>query len=393
MRVDHLSLAHFRNYETAEVSFSAGPQVLIGRNGQGKTNLIEAIAYFDSLSSHRVSSDQPLLQAGSDTAVARMKVSIGERTAQLELQFERGRPKRAQLQGQKVKPSELMRWFTAVVFAPEDLMIVRGDPAQRRRFLDAAIVTRFPSLAGVFRDYEKVLKQRTALLKSLRQGVSRSAVEATLDVWDEQLIAFGSRIMMERRAFVKALQPYLADAYFALVDTDQGARLSLDESVFQTVFDAEDVSRETSGDDADRNVSRETLEQGFRESLQHHRDAECQRGVSLVGPHRDDLVLELNGLPVKGYASHGESWSFALAVKTAFAELLRKESPLGDPVLILDDVFAELDRRRRDRLMSSIADFEQIIVTAAVEEDVPEGVEWNRQFVRAGVVSRERMTE
>ena len=402
MRVAHLSLADFRNYETAEVPFGPGPNLLVGRNGQGKTNLAEAIAYFASLRSHRVTGDTALIRSGQESAIARMRVEADGRDVLLEVQINRDRANRAQVNRNAVRPRELTRWFSTVLFAPEDLSIVRGDPSGRRRFLDEAIVARSPALAGTLSDYERVVRQRTSLLKSARGG-ARSAAEATLDVWDAQLIEHGSRIMVARRELLRDLAEPIRAGYQTLVDQDHRPRLSLSESVGQALARAgvsretptgdssswasEDVSRETEVSVSSLGVSRETIAADFSEGLRAVRAQELDRGVTLLGPHRDDLVLELNGLPVKGYASHGESWSFALAMRLGLAVLLRGESAGGDPVILLDDVFAELDTRRRSKLMSAVESFEQVIVTAAVEEDIPSGIDWHRIGVEGGVVS------
>lgn len=379
MRVIHLSLSDFRNYQSAEVGLRPGHNLIVGRNGQGKTNLVEAIAYFGSLDSHRVGSESALIRSGTDSAVARMRIGVDQREASLEIELNRGRANRARVNGNGVRPRELTRWFSAVVFAPEDLMIVRGEPALRRRFLDEAIVARNPALAVVLSDYDRVLRQRTALLKSARanRGAGRgsgrapaegNALDATLEVWDSQLVEFGSWIIAERRRLIHDLRRPLISGYTALVGNDHRPEIELSESI------SPNVSREThpaypvSAPD----VSRETVEALFRDALAEARSQELERGVTLVGPHRDDIVMRLNGLPVKGYASHGESWSFALALRLALAALLREESAAGDPVVILDDVFAELDSGRRRRLMEAVGDYEQVIVTAAVPEDVPE---------------------
>lgn len=394
MRVTHLSLSDFRNYRSAEVGFTPGPNLVIGRNGQGKTNLVEAIAYFASLSSHRVSADSALIRAGQDSAVARMKVAVADRDVLLEMQLNRDKPNRAQINRNSAKPRELTRWFSCVLFAPEDLSLVRGDPGTRRRFLDDAVIARNPVFAGVLSDYDRVVRQRTTLLKSGRNGGNRSAIEATLSLWDDQLVELGSRIMRERQELLLALQQPLRNSYEAIVQHDHRPRMELNESVTQLV-EKRRVSRETSTRHADElsnieavktsAVSRETIETSFREAINEVRRQEFDRGMTLVGPHRDELVLTLNDLPVKGYASHGESWSFALALRLAVASLLREELPSGDPVIILDDVFAELDVRRRNALMAEVARFEQVIVTAAVEEDVPAG-EWNRVHISGGSV-------
>lgn len=385
MRVAHLSLGDFRNYHSAELPLRPGANLLVGRNGQGKTNLVEAIGYFATLRSHRVSTDSAMIKAGAPAAILRMRVVAGEREVVLETQLNRTGANRAQVSGNSVRARELTRWFTSVVFAPEDLSIVRGEPGGRRRFLDDALITRLPVAAGVISDYERVVRQRTSLLKSAR-GVAKgnTSLDATLGVWDDQLVTHGVRIMSARREFVRDLRAPLEEAYASLVGEDHAPSMKLSESIFEAL---DDVSRETPPSTGYEDVSRETLEDSFRLALAAVRAKELERGVTLVGPHRDDLVLSLNDLPVKGYASHGESWSFALSLKIALANILRKESSAGDPVIMLDDVFAELDQGRRERLMDLVGDFEQVIVTAAVEEDVPQDPDWHRVEVHAGVLT------
>jgi len=382
VRVEHLTLDDFRNYTQAEVGFSAGPNLIIGRNGQGKTNLVEAIGYFSTLSSHRVSTDAALIRAGQPSAIARMRVAVGSRDVLLELQLNRDRPNRAQLNRNAVRPRELSRWFSSVLFAPEDLLLIRGEPGVRRRFLDEAIVARTPSVAAVLADYERVVRQRSALLKSLR-GRHGGSVNSALEVWDEQLIELGTRIILERRRFVEAMRHPLGLAYESIVQVDHRPQLDMVETLLSQRRDQ--VSRETFDTQDPQLVSRETVAASFAAAIERVRRQEVERGVTLIGPHRDDLLLTLHDLPVKGYASHGESWSFALALKLALAELLREESASGDPVIILDDVFAELDTRRRAALMSEVGKFEQVIVTAAVEEDVPAG-DWSTVRIDAGAV-------
>lgn len=401
MRVAHLSLVDFRNYTSCEVDFAAGRNLLIGRNGQGKTNLVEAIGYLGSLRSHRVSADHALIRAGADAAVVRMRVAVGDREANLEIELNRRGPNRAQVNGHAVRPREFMRWFSTVLFAPEDLMIVRGEPSVRRGFLDDAIVARNPAMSSALRDYDRVVKQRTSLLKSARLGGGRRDLDDTLSIWDDQLVVLGSRIMHERRSLLEDLKAPLQRNYEILVDHDHDPVIVLNESV---ETHRGEVSRETSSSGRSDSgaaggrlrgvglayVSRETIEQAFREALHNVKFQERERAVTLVGPHRDDLHLQLNDLPVKGYASHGESWSFALSLKLSLADLLRDESAAGDPVIILDDVFAELDAGRRERLMGAVGDFEQVIVTAAVAEDVPDRSSWRTYRVQDGTVEAER---
>lgn len=383
MRVAHLSLADFRNYERAELPLSAGANLLVGRNGQGKTNLVEGIGYFSGLRSHRVTQDAPLIRSGAESAVMRLRVAVGEREVLLELQLNRDRPNRGQVNRGGVPPREVTRWFSSVLFAPEDLWIVRGDPSTRRRFLDEAVTAYRPAMAGVLSDYDRVVRQRTSLLKSARVGGSRrSAAEATVGVWDDQLVEFGTQIILARRDLLARLTEPGRRAYHALVEADHGFCLEMKESIFSG--GVESVSRETGEHTSPESVSRETLAAQFREALEGARGQEFDRGLTLIGPHRDDLLLYLNDLPVKGYASHGETWSFVLSLRLAIAEVLREEDPAGDPVIILDDVFAELDAKRRTRLMNAVNDFEQVIVTAAVPEDVPSDAHWNTAEISAG---------
>ena len=386
MRVSHLSLGDFRNYSSAELSLEPGANLLLGRNGQGKTNLVEAIGYFASLRSHRASGDSPMIRSGADAAIMRMKVEAAERDVLLEMQLNRDRPNRAQVNRNVVRSREVTRWFSAVSFVPEDLTIVRGEPSGRRRFLDDALVARLPVAAGALADYERVVRQRTSLLKSARGSGNRGAAPATLEIWDDQLVEYGTQIMLARRELVRDLIGPLRTGYAALVEQDHAPGLALNESVLQLGDSHSDVSRETSSPSELADVSRETLADQYREALERVRARELERGVTLVGPHRDDLLLSLNALPVKGYASHGESWSFALSLKMALALVLRDESPAGDPVIILDDVFAELAAKRRKSLMSAVRGFEQVIVTAAVEGDVPDDVPWHRVHIEAGTI-------
>ncbi|MGH3703130.1 MAG: DNA replication/repair protein RecF [Agromyces sp.] len=365
MHVARLSLTDYRNYERAELELGPGATVLVGRNGQGKTNLVESIGYLATLGSHRVSGDQALIRAGADAAIVRALLSHGDRELLVELQLNRQGANRAQLNRSAVKTRELPRYAHSVLFAPEDLAIVRGEPSVRRRMLDELLIQRTPRLAGVMADYERVLKQRNSLLKSARARGLAVEKLTTLDIWDERLVAFGSELIDQRLALVDELRDPLAAAYRAIVDADHGPGmtplLSIDGA------DPDSDPEQVIGAAASTIGTRER----FAEALRVLRPKELERGVTLVGPHRDDVVLLLNGLPAKGYASHGESWSFALALRLASAELLRRDSMTGDPVLVLDDVFAELDRLRRERLAHAIVGFEQVLVTAAVLEDVP----------------------
>ncbi|KQR88412.1 DNA replication/repair protein RecF [Microbacterium sp. Leaf179] len=378
MIVEQLGLKDFRNYAVADVSLSAGANVFIGRNGQGKTNLVEAVAYLAMLGSHRVSHDAPMVRDGTDAAIVRARLAHGERTVLLELQLNRQGANKARVNGVNVRTSELPRYAQVVLFAPEDLQIVRGDPSARRRFADQLIVQRTPRMAAVLGDYDRVLRQRSALLKSARARGVRGDALSTLDVWDDKLVTLGTEVIEARIALASALSQPVAHAYEAIAGDDHRPRLTWALSVGGGDPE-EDDAVETAG-------SALPLAEQFRASLAARRSAELERGLTLVGPHRDDLVLEVRGLPVKGYASHGESWSIALALRLASAELLRAESRLGDPVLILDDVFAELDAGRRARLAEFAAGYEQVIVTSAVEEDVPPELRAHVVRVEAGQI-------
>lgn len=376
MIVEQLGLKDFRNYAEADVSLSPGANVFVGRNGQGKTNLVEAVAYLATLGSHRVSNDAPLVKEGTDAAIVRARLAHGERSVLLELQLNRQGANKARVNGVTVRTSELPRYAQVVLFAPEDLQIVRGDPSARRRFADQLIVQRTPRMAAVLGDYDRVLRQRSALLKSARARGLRGDALSTLDVWDDKLVTLGTEVIEARSALASDLSDPVARAYAAIAGADHEPRLSWALSVGGG--DPEE------GDAVDGAGSSEPLADQFRAALAAKRPAELERGLTLVGPHRDDLVLRVRGLPVKGYASHGESWSVALALRLASAEILRAESRLGDPVLILDDVFAELDAGRRTRLAELAGGYEQVIVTAAVEEDVPDGLRAHVVRVDAG---------
>lgn len=375
MWVEHLSLAHFRNYDAAEISFTRGPNLLLGRNGQGKTNVVEAIAFFASLTSHRVAQDSALIQHNAESAVARLRIQREGRPVLLELQIRRDGPNRAQLNRASVKPRDLLGYFSAVMFSPEDIQIVRGDPAARRNFIDAVIIALNPVHTALFADYDRVIKQRTTLLKSLRAvrpspDARETGAASTLQIWDERLTELGVRIMNERLRAIQLLAPPFARAYGTLVDGDHHPSISM---ASQVSLGSGDVPRET-----------DELTDAFVRALAERSREERERGVTLIGPHRDDVQLHLNSLPVKGYASHGESWSFVLALRLATAELLRERSTAGAPVVILDDVFAELDQRRRERLFHVLQQYEQVIVTAAVDADVPRDVPWNTIHIEQG---------
>jgi DNA replication and repair protein RecF len=376
--VAHLSLHDFRSYATAEVALEPGVTSFIGRNGQGKTNLVEAIDYLSRLTSHRVATDAPLVRHGAEQAVVRAAVVKEGRTAVLEVELNPGRANRARVNKSALpRTRDLVGLVRTVIFSPEDLTLVKGDPSDRRRFLDDLVVLRTPRLAGTRADYDRVLKQRNSLLKTagLARGSARDAALGTLAVWDEQLAQHGAELLEARLALVDDLRPYVGKAY-------------------------ETVARGASRDDAEIEYKSSVplerpLDAAILAEVERRRKDELDRGISLVGPHRDELLLWLghgtedktSRLPVKGYASHGESWSFALALRLASYDLLRSDG--DDPILILDDVFAELDSERRAQLADLVAGAEQVLVTAAVSEDVPAALHGVRYVVADGEVTRD----
>ncbi|SEN60726.1 DNA replication/repair protein RecF [Cryobacterium sp. TMT1-3] len=386
MRVTHLSLTDFRNYATAEVGLVPGPNLIVGRNGQGKTNLVEALGFLSTLSSHRVSNDKAMIRAGRDAGIIRARLEYNGRDILAEVQLNRTGQNRAQVNRSVIKIRDLPRYFSSVVFAPEDLALVRGDPSGRRKFLDQLLVLRNPRLAAVLSDYDRVLKQRNTLLKSARSSGVRGNQLSTLDIWDDRLVEFGSEIIDERAKLVQQLGEPLRAAYRAVVNEDHGPALVASLSILGADEDADLGMDKSSASSVNVGPVESTTNEIFRIALAGLRKRELERGITLAGPHRDDLVFMLNSLPAKGYASHGESWSFALSLKLASAALLRQDSASGDPVLILDDVFAELDLDRRARLAAAIGSFEQVLITAAVLEDVPKALVANTIHIHAGQV-------
>ncbi|MET9695452.1 DNA replication/repair protein RecF [Streptomyces sp. NPDC006529] len=382
MHVSHLSLADFRSYARVEVPLDPGVTAFVGPNGQGKTNLVEAVGYLATLGSHRVSSDAPLVRMGAERAVIRAAVTQGERSQLVELELNPGRANRARInRSSQVRPRDVLGIVRTVLFAPEDLALVKGDPGERRRFLDELVTARSPRMAAVRSDYERVLKQRNTLLKSAamaRRHGGRSMDLSTLDVWDQHLARTGAELLAQRLDLISVLLPLADKAYEQLAPG--GGPLGL---VYRPTSLAGEAGEAV---DSGAARTREALYEVLMGALAGARKQEIERGVTLVGPHRDDALLRLGELPAKGYASHGESWSYALALRLASYELLRSEG--SEPVLVLDDVFAELDARRRERLAELVADGEQVLVTAAVDDDVPGVLAGARFGVSGGEVTR-----
>ena len=359
MYVRHLGLRDFRSWANVELELTPGRTVFVGSNGFGKTNLVEALWYSSTLGSHRVATDAPLIRVGAQRAVVSTIVVNEGRECAVDLEITAGRANKARLNRSPVRsPREIVGVLRAVLFAPEDLSLVRGDPGDRRRYLDDLAAVRRPRVAGIRADYDKVLRQRTALLKSAsgaRYRGDRGALD-TLDVWDGHLATHGAELMAARMSLVNELAPEVQKSYQLLAPASRPASIAYHASI-DIEPDRPDV---------------EVLRTALLEKMAVRRDAELERGVCLVGPHRDDLELRLGEQPAKGFASHGESWSMALALRLAAYELLRAEG--SDPVLLLDDVFAELDTARREALAAAAANAEQVLVTAAVVDDIPR--EW-----------------
>lgn len=378
MWLENLSLTDFRSYEQLDCSFESGITAFVGRNGQGKTNIVESIGYLATLGSHRVASDLPLVRQGSDRAFIRADVRA-DRTVTVELAIMPGKANKARLNRSPVpRTRDILGYVRQVIFAPEDLELVKGDPSARRRFLDDLLVQRAPRIAGVRADYDRVLKQRNALLKSA--STARSAgidrIVATLEVWDEQLADLGAEIIAARIALLQQLEPLARAQYARVSGSDVDMQLSC-------IYES---SLAGALEDVDPSIERDAWRTQLIDAIARRRKDELDRGVTLVGPHRDDVDLRLGTFPAKGYASHGESWSLALALRLGSFDLLTAD---GDaPILILDDVFAELDSQRRAHLAEQVHSAEQAFITAAVAEDVPAGMGGARFEVSKGSAIR-----
>jgi DNA replication and repair protein RecF len=367
-----LALTDFRGYESADVTFEPGVTTFTGPNGAGKTNLVEAAYYIATFGSHRVSGDAALIRSGADRAILRASIRSQDRDSLVEIELNAGRANRVKLnRAPLTRPRDALGTLRCVMFAPEDLAIVKGDPSERRRYLDDLLVASRPRYAAVRADYERVVKQRSALLKSAR--AAGRGEPAGLDIWDEQLVTHGTALTAGRLQLTASLGPLVADRYNDVSGDARGASVSYRQGSERSgVFDPDPEPAK--------------IAQTMRDSLERLRRAELERGVCLVGPHRDELELRIGELPARGYASHGESWSLALALRLAAFSLLRADGE--DPVLMLDDVFAELDVGRRDRLADLAGDAEQVLVTAAVLADVPPRLAGSGYTVSNGVLDR-----
>jgi DNA replication and repair protein RecF len=382
VHLTRLALTDFRSYPELSLGLGPGVTTFSGPNGEGKTNLVEAIGYLATLGSHRVATDAPLVRRDAERAVLRAAVTGAQGSTLVEIELNPGRANRARLnRAPAPRPRDILGALRTVLFAPEDLALVKGDPGERRRFLDELLTATAPRYAGIRADYERALKQRTALLKSAGakghlRAAAREAMTSTLDTWDAQLARAGAPLLAGRMRLVAALRPHLNAAYEAVSGGPAGEVSGMNYRSSALEIDGfDDISA----------LEKDPLEKALLKALAGVRASELDRGVCLVGPHRDELELSIGALPARGYASHGESWSLALALRLASFALLREDRE--DPVLILDDVFAELDTGRRDRLAALVAGAEQVLITAAVPADVPDVLAGARFTVRAGEVT------
>lgn len=370
-----LQLTGYRNYEQLSAEFPAGPVLIIGENGEGKTNLVEAIGYLSTLESHRVSGYQALIQKHQVSSQLSAKVSHQGRDLMVGIELNKDSPNRFFLNGsQRKKTSDILGLIRTVTFAPEDLDLIRRDPSDRRAFMDSSLVQLKPRLAGVKSDYDRVLKQRNALLKSARSVKNPDL--GTLDIWDDQLVALGTELTIERLNLVAQLEPLIKDFYAKLSASKEEVRLRLVSA----------VGAEDGENFADIESDAKAYSNDFYQRLETLRDREIERGITLAGPHRDELVIEKAGLLAKSHASQGEAWSLALGLKLALGSVSRKNSDLGDPILLLDDVFAVLDKGRRQRLLEFVTDYEQVFITAADQAMAPQ-LDWAAELsVSKGVL-------
>lgn len=381
MWVSHLSLTDFRSYSDVSIDLQPGVTTFVGSNGQGKTNLVEAIGYVATLGSHRVASDAPLVRIETAQGIIRCSVAANDREALIEIAIIPGKANKARVNRSAVsRVRDVLGILRVVVFAPEDLALVKGDPSDRRRFLDELLVQRTPRLAGTISDLERILKQRNALLKSASVA-RRSAGEEmlrTLHVWDEQLASIGAELIVARLELLDALTPPAVRDY-EFIAQDMSAQLEL---MYASSLESTLGARLPLA-----SRDRDSWQAAMLEAIELRREEELNRGVTLVGPHRDDLAIRMGPVPAKGYASHGESWSIALALRLASFDVLKADG--DDPVLILDDVFAELDVARRERLARRLVNATQVLITAAVDADIPAELSGSRFRVDAGRVTHD----
>ena len=364
MFISAVALENFRNYKQLNLNLSSGFSLFYGANGEGKTNLVESIGFLASLESHRVAGYQALIREDEESARISATAEFLNRRITPAIELNRSSANRYFLNGNlQRKPQEILGSIFAVVFAPEDLDIVRRDPSDRRDFLDSLAVQLKPRLAGIKADYDRVLKQRNALLKTARLTGAKDLT--TLDIWDDQLVGFGSELIANRLELISKLSPLIESFYKELSGKSEQIELELLSSI--TEDEVENFKALTG--------STQEISEQFLDRLQQIRNKEIERGITLAGPHRDELLISKAGQPARSHASQGEAWSIALGAKLAAAQLLREQSSVGDPVIILDDVFSVLDQGRRVRLIDFAKDFEQVLITATTSDGLPE-LQW-----------------
>lgn len=365
MKIISAELIGWRNYEHQSLEFHSSPTIMVGRNGQGKTNFVEALIYSALGHSHRTASDAILVKSGSPEAIIRMTVQHDERRLSIDLRVTGAGANTVRVNGTVTKRRELARLLPLVLFAPEDMDLVRGEPEHRRTFLNDLMAESSPSLSGDIADYDRVLKQRNSLLKSLRS--SPTTATQTLEAWTDSLIVLASRIIAARRSLVNEISPLLTTHYQAIASSSDSVSLRMIESIPENTPDGE-------------------IPEALRSLFHVKQRDEIDRGTTLFGPHRDDLLLVLNELPARTHSSQGEAWSCALALRLSQVDIVRRTSIAGDPVVILDDVFSELDAGRRDRLGEHLAGIEHLIITAADVATIPASLDGQQHTVHEGKI-------
>lgn len=388
MYIDHISLMNFRTYPLLNLPLNPGVTVFLGSNGVGKTNILEAVDYSAHLSSHRVSNDAPMVRVGADRAYIRTRVVRGGQQTILEFEVAPGKSNRVRInRAAPVRAREALGISHTILFSPEDLQLIKGEPAYRRRFLDDLAVALRPAVNIYRSEYEKVLRQRNSLLKSMRSRRADENDLNTLRIWNEQLASAGAHLLQARLRVLALVLPQLQRAYNELTDGAKKVEFTYESTALPAISAA--VLPQASL------MSVEDLQAAMTRALNEKQREELDRGVSLVGPHRDELTLELGGIPARGFASHGETWSYALALRLAswYVHLADDNSPGASPILLLDDVFAELDVARRTRLGDIVATAEQVFLTCAVETDIPEALRQNMTLVRVAPGAAETHAE
>jgi DNA replication and repair protein RecF len=349
MRIVTTSLVGWRNYEQQSFEFTGSPTILLGANGQGKTNFVEALVYVALGRSHRTALDSVLVGSGRDHAIVRVVAEHAQRRLTVDIKVTASGGNEIRLNGVPTKRKDVVRLLPLVLFAPEDLEIIRGDPEQRRTFLADLATESAATQVADLAEYDRVLRQRNSLLKTIRMAHGDNS---TLDTWTDSLVQVGARVMIARRRIVEALEPLASAQYSAISSSDDRLTLALAESIAPGTPDA-------------------GVPTALAAAFTAKRADEIERGTTLIGPHRDDLTISLNGLAARTHSSQGEAWSCALSLRLAMIDFLRARSAVGDPVVILDDVFAELDPERRTRLGKHVRGIEHLIITTADETTIP----------------------